>query len=303
MKRRFLTTFVAGVAALGLALTGCSQEAAKDDGSGGGDKGDIKLGYVTGWTDGQSISLLLEDQLGKMGYNVETETFNDAAVLYAGVANGDIDMYPSSWPEVTHKQYIDKYGDDLSDIGAYYDNAVLTIAVPKYMKDINSIEDLKGKGKDFDGKIIGIEPGAGLTAATKKMIPEYGLDKEYELVTSSTAAMLTELGNATDAEEDIVVTLWRPFWANNAYPVKDLKDPKGAMGEAEKLHFTATKGFSDEFSDAADYVGKIKMDDKQYGDLEDLVVNKHKDDGEAAIAEWLKANPDAYEGEITDEDK
>ena len=30
---------------------------------------------------------------------------------------------------------------------------------------------------------------------------------------------------------------------------------------------------------------------------------KHKDDGEAAIAEWLKANPDAYEGEITDEDK
>ncbi|MGO3525583.1 MAG: glycine betaine ABC transporter substrate-binding protein, partial [Brevibacterium aurantiacum] len=175
--------------------------------------------------------------------------------------------------------------------------------VPKYMKDINSIEDLKGKGKDFDGKIIGIEPGAGLTAATKKMIPEYGLDKEYELVTSSTAAMLTELGNATDAEEDIVVTLWRPFWANNAYPVKDLKDPKGAMGEAEKLHFTATKGFSDEFSDAADYVGKIKMDDKQYGDLEDLVVNKHKDDGEAAIAEWLKANPDAYEGEITDEDK
>ena len=195
MKRRFLTPFVAAVAALGLALTGCSQEASKDDGSGGGDKGDIKLGYVTGWTDGQSISLLLEDQLGKMGYNVETETFNDAAVLYAGVANGDIDMYPSSWPEVTHKQYIDEYGDDLEDLGAYYDNAVLTIAVPKYMKDINSIEDLKGKGKDFGGEIIGIEPGAGLTKATKEMLPEYGLDGEYELVTSSTAAMLTELGN------------------------------------------------------------------------------------------------------------
>lgn len=303
MKRRFLTTFVAGVAALGLALTGCSQQAAEDDGGSGGDKGDIKLGYVTGWTDGQSVSLLLEDQLGKMGYNVETETFSEAAVLYAGVANGDVDMYPSSWPEVTHKQYMDEYGDKLEDVGAYYDNAVLTIAVPKYMDDINSIEDLKGKGKDFGGEIIGIEPGAGLTAATEKMIPEYGLDDEYKLVTSSTAAMLTELGNATDAEEDIVVTLWRPFWANNAYPVKDLEDPKGAMGEAEKLHFTATKGFSDEFGDAADYISKIKLDDKQYGDLEDLVVNEYEDDGEAAIAEWLKKNPDAYEGELPDEEK
>lgn len=303
MKNRFLTTFVAGVAALGLALTGCSQEASTDEG-GGGDKGTIKLGYVTGWTDGQSISLLLEDQLGKMGYDVETETFADAAVLYAGVANGDVDMYPSSWPEVTHKQYMDEYGDKLEDVGAYYDNAVLTIAVPKYMDDVNSIEDLKGQADRFDGEIIGIEPGAGLTKTTKdSMLPEYGLDKEYELVTSSTAAMLTELGNATDAEKDIVVTLWRPFWANNAYPVKDLKDPKGAMGDPEKLHFTATKGFSDEFSDAADYVSKIKLDDAQYGDLEDLVVNEYKDEGEKAITEWLKKNPDAYESEITDEDE
>lgn len=300
MKRRFLTPFVAAVAALGLALTGCSQEAAKDDG-GGGDKGDIKLGYVTGWTDGQSISLLLEDQLGKMGYNVETETFNDAAVLYAGVANGDIDMYPSSWPEVTHKQYIDEYGDDLEDLGAYYDNAVLTIAVPKYMKDINSIEDLKGKGKDFGGEIIGIEPGAGLTKATKAMIPEYGLDGEYELVTSSTAAMLTELGNATDAEKDIVVTLWRPFWANNAFDVKDLKDPKNAMGDPEKMHFLGTEGFSDDFPEASELIKGIKLDDKTYGELEDLIVNEYEEGQEGdAVDQWVKDNPKAFDSEITD---
>ena len=300
MKRRFLTPFVAAVADLGLALTGCSQEAAKDDG-GGGDKGDIKLGYVTGWTDGQSISLLLEDQLGKMGYNVETETFNDAAVLYAGVANGDIDMYPSSWPEVTHKQYIDEYGDNLEDLGAYYDNAVLTIAVPKYMKDINSIEDLKGKGKDFGGEIIGIEPGAGLTKATKAMIPEYGLDGEYELVTSSTAAMLTELGNATEAEKDIVVTLWRPFWANNAFDVKDLNDPKNAMGDPEKMHFLGTEGFSDDFPEASELIKGIKLDDKTYGELEDLIVNEYEEGQEGdAVDQWVKDNPKAFDSEITD---
>src|SRR5699024_2804306 len=88
----------------------------------------------------------------------------------------------------------------------------------------------------------------------------------------------------------------------NAYPVKDLEDPKGAMGDPEKLHFTATKGFSDEFSDAAEYVGNIKLNDEQYGDLEDLVVNEYEDDGEKAITEWLKANPDAYEGEAPESD-
>lgn len=300
MKRRFLTPIVAAVAALGLALTGCSQEASKG-GDEGGDKGDIKLGYVTGWTDGQSISLLLEDQLEKMGYNVETETFNDAAVLYAGVANGDIDMYPSSWPEVTHKQYIDEYGDDLEDLGAYYDNAVLTIAVPKYMKDINSIEDLKGKGKDFGGEIIGIEPGAGLTKATKAMIPEYGLDGEYELVTSSTAAMLTELGNATEAEKDIVVTLWRPFWANNAFDVKELKDPKNAMGDPEKMRFLGTDGFSEDNPEAAELIKGIKLDDKTYGELEDLIVNEYEEGQEGdAVDQWIKDNPKAFDSEITD---
>ncbi len=301
MKKHLGAKIAAAGAVLALALTGCSQQASEDSGGGGGDKGTIKLGYVTGWTDGESISYLLEDQLGKMGFDVETETFSDAAVLYAGVANGDVDMYPSSWPEVTHKQYMDEYGDDLEDVGAYYDNAVLTIAVPSYVEDINSIEDLKGKADRFDGKIVGIEPGAGLTKATQdSMMPEYGLDGEYKLVTSSTAAMLTELSNAIDAKEDIVVTLWRPFWANNTYDVKDLEDPKGAMGSPEKLHFTATKGFSEEFPEAADYIAKIKLDDAEYGSLEDLVVNKHKDKGDQAVAEWLKNHPDAYEGIVTE---
>lgn len=46
MKSRTITTAVAACAALGLALTGCSQEAGKDSGS-GGNKGTIKIGYIS----------------------------------------------------------------------------------------------------------------------------------------------------------------------------------------------------------------------------------------------------------------
>ena len=48
--------------------------------------------------------------------------------------------------------------------------------------------------------------------------------------------MLSELKSATDAEKDIVVTLWRPFWTNAKFPVKDLEDPNGTLGDTEGLH-------------------------------------------------------------------
>ncbi|MEV4736732.1 MULTISPECIES: glycine betaine ABC transporter substrate-binding protein [unclassified Microbacterium] len=294
MKKKLLTITALGAAAT-LALAGCSGDGMGGTGGGsgsgsegGGDKGTITLGFLPSWTDGLSTAYLLQDQLEKIGYTVEMKTLTEAGPLYTGLAQGDVDIYPSAWPELTHKSYMDEYGDDIEDLGAYYDNAKLTIAVPEY-SELNSIEDLAGKGAEFDGKIIGIEPGAGLTAQTQKMMPEYGLDGEYELVTSSTAAMLTELKSATDAEQDIVVTLWRPFWANDAFPLKDLEDPKGAMGEAEALHFLGTKGFAEEFPEAAELIEKIKLDDEQYGSLEDLVVNEFGEGKEAdAVDAWLE---------------
>ncbi|GAA1564259.1 glycine betaine ABC transporter substrate-binding protein [Leucobacter aridicollis] len=302
MKKRHLITTIALAAAGSLALAGCSNGAGDTEGgSGDGDsKGTITLSFMPGWTDGMSTAYLLEDQLGKLGYTVEMEELTDAAVIYAGLANGDFDMYPSAWSEATHSQYMDKYGDKIEDLGSYYEGASLTIAVPEYMDDINSIEDLKGKADRFGGEIIGIEPGAGLTAQTQDvMLPEYGLEGEYELVTSSTGAMLATLQSKIDAEEDVVVTLWRPFWANAAFPVKDLADPKGAMGGTEGLHFLGKLGFGEEFPEAADYIEGIKLDDDAYGALESLITSDdYKGDPEGAVQEWLKDNADAYPGII-----
>ena len=300
MQKRHLTGMLAFGAVGALALTSCASGG--DAGEGEGDLGTITLGYIPSWTDGLSTAYLLEDQLTKLGYTVEMQSLTEAGPLYAGLAQGDVDIYPSAWPELTHASYMEEYGDDIEDLGAYYDNAKLTIAVPSYMDDINSIEDLKGNADRFDGKIYGIEPGAGLTAQTQDvMMPEYELTDEYELVTSSTAAMLTELESAMDAEEDVVVTLWRPFWAYGSFDVKDLEDPKGAMGGNEALHFLGTSGFSEEFPEAAELIAGIKLDDEQYASLEDLVVNEYGEGKEAeAIDAWIEQHPDAYETLITE---
>lgn len=303
MNNRKLTGILALGAAATLALAGCSSstDEAGAGGNGAEDKGTITLGFLPSWTDGLSTAYLLENQLEKLGYTVEMKTLTEAGPLYAGLAQGDVDMYPSAWPELTHASYMEQYSDDIEDLGAYYDNAKLTIAVPDYV-DIDSIEDLKGNADRFDGKIYGIEPGAGLTAQTQdEMIPTYELGDEYELVTSSTAAMLTELGAAIDDEEDIVVTSWRPFWANDAYGLKDLEDPMGAMGDPEALHFLGTAGFAEEFPEAAELIAGIHLDDAAYASLEDLVVNQYEEGDEpAAVEAWLEENPDAFETIITE---
>ncbi|RGE21490.1 glycine betaine ABC transporter substrate-binding protein [Leucobacter sp. wl10] len=297
-KRKLAGALALGAAA-SLVLAGCSTGGGEASGE-GGDKGTITLGFLPSWTDGLSTAYLLQNQLEKMGYEVEMQEFTEAAVLYTALANGDVDVYPSAWSEKTHATYMKKYGEDLEDLGAYYDNAVLTIAVPEYMDDVNSIDDLAGQADRFDGEIIGIEPSAGLTEQTETvMMPEYGLDGEYKLVTSSTATMLATLQEKIDKKQDVVVTLWRPFWANDAFPVKDLEDPKGAMGEPEALHFLGTGGFTEKFPDAAEFIGGIKLDDPSYGSLEGLVTgDEYKDDPAGAVKAWVAENPDAFPGLI-----
>lgn len=285
--------------AAALALSACGGSSStttagsSSGGSGGGAGKTIKLGFIPSWTDGLSTAYLLKNELEARGYKVTMTELSEAAPLYAGLAKGDVDIYPSAWPEVTHAAYMKQYGADLEDLDTYYSNAKLTMAVPDYV-DVKSIADLPSHAAEFNGKVIGIEPGAGLTKITKeKVFPAYGLNANYTLVLSSTTAMLAQLKKAVADKKPIVVTLWRPFWANNAFPVRDLEDPKGALGKTEGLHFLAHKGFSAKFPEVAALIGKIKLDDAQYGSLEDDVVNKYgKGKEDQAITAWLSDHKD-----------
>ncbi|WP_062213668.1 glycine betaine ABC transporter substrate-binding protein [Streptomyces sp. NBRC 109706] len=295
-SRRRQLAAVAVVTALGLSLAACGDS--DDDDNGGGDGGSggggtITLGYIPSWTDGLSTAYLLEHILEEAGYTVEHEEISEAGVLYTALAEGDVDMYPSAWPEVTHASYMEQYGDRVEDIGAYYDSAVLTFAVPEY-SEITSIAELPDYVDQLDGRIVGIEPGAGLTEATQDSVfPTYGLDDAgFSLATSSTSTMLTELSNAIDGQEEIVVTLWRPFWANAEYNVRDLEDPEGALGETEALHFLGRGGFAEDFPEVAEWIESIQLSDEEYGALEDLVVNQHPDDPAAGVDEWLEQYAD-----------
>lgn len=288
---------VIGVVILGLVAggmgvfggSGDSEAVANGKNVGQGKK--VTLGYVP-WDEGVASTFLWKEILEQRGYEVEAKQF-DAGPLYTSLAQGDIDIVTNSWLPTTHAQYWKKYGDRLDDLGSWYDNTSLELTVPAYMKDVNTLADLKGKADLFGGKITGIESSAGEMALLKdKVSKEYGLDKEYKVVDSSTPAMLAELKRAMSKKEPIVVTLWSPHWAYNDLDLKKLKDPKGAWGKGDGVHTLSRKGFAGDDPTAAKWMKDFKLDEKQLTSLEAEINKAGKGKQQDAVRTWLKSNPD-----------
>ncbi|MFC8101082.1 ABC transporter permease/substrate binding protein [Streptomyces sp. NPDC057363] len=287
---------VIGIVILGLVAGGMGVFGGSDDsksvadGKNVGEGKKVSLGYVP-WDEGIASTYLWKEILEQRGYEVEAKQF-DAGPLYTSLAQGDIDLVTNSWLPTTHEQYWKKYGENLDDLGSWYDETTLELTVPAYMKDVNSLADLKGKAGLFDGKITGIEPSAGEMALLKsKVLGEYGLDKEYKVVDSSTPAMLAELKRAMSKKEPIVVTLWSPHWAYNDMELKKLKDPKGAWGSGDGVHTLSRKGFAGDNPTVAKWLKDFSMTEKQLTSLEAEINKAGKGKQQDAVRTWLGANP------------
>ncbi|OIJ92431.1 ABC transporter permease/substrate binding protein [Streptomyces colonosanans] len=250
----------------------------------------LTIGYIP-WDEGVASTFLWKEILEQRGFQVDAKQF-DAGPLYTSLAQGDVDFETDSWLPVTHEQYWKKYGDRLDDLGSWYGPTSLELSVPSYMKGIDSLEDLKGKAATFGGKITGIESSAGMMNLLKsKVLKEYGLEKEYKVVDSSTPAMLAELKRAYAKKQPVVVTLWSPHWAYSDYDLKKLKDPKGAWGKGDGVHTLARKGFAEDNPVVGTWLKNFKLDEKQLTSLEAEINKAGKGKQQDAVRAWLKKNP------------
>ena len=292
MKKQLRMATAIGASAL-LALTGCATN--PGEGDAGAQNKDLSIGVFNGWPEGEAVSFLWKAILEEKGYNVELE-YADVLPVFSALSTGDYDLTLDGWLPLTHATMMDEYGDDLVDLGAWNDEAVLTVAVNEDAP-IDSLEELAANGDVFDNRIVGIEPGAGLTeAVSDKTIPTYGLDS-FDLQTSSTPAMLGELKAALAAGEDIAVTLWRPHWAYDAFPLKDLEDPEGTLGDQESLHSLARDGFEDDFPEVADWFSNFTMSSELLYSLENVMYNEYEGtDFEPVVAKWMSDNQDYVDG-------
>jgi len=281
------------LALVALAVVGCAQP--QEGGKGEGDqgtaesKGKITLGYVN-WAEGIAMTHLakaiIED---KLGYEVETVQA-DVAAVYTGVAEGNFDAFMDAWLPVTHESYMEEYGDKLEKYPPVYEGARIGLVVPQYVT-IDSIEEMNDVKDKFDGKIVGIDAGAGIMKATNRAIEEYGLD--YELIASSGPAMTAALGDAIKNDEWVVVTGWAPHWKFARWDLKFLEDPKGVYGEIENIYVVARKGLEEDAPEVANLLKNFYMNDQQLGTLEGY-INEGMDPVEAG-RKWMEENPEVVE--------
>src|SRR5690625_5619363 len=73
-------------------------------------------------------------------------------------------------------------------------------------KDDETTDDAVNYSEEVDYTITGIEPGAGISVATEKAIEEYDSLQGWDVELSSTAAMMSELDQAMNKEEPIIIT-------------------------------------------------------------------------------------------------
>ncbi|HEQ9687998.1 TPA: ABC transporter permease/substrate binding protein [Streptococcus pyogenes] len=252
--------------------------------SGMADKGEtVNIAYVQ-WDSEVASTHVIAEVLKNEGYHV-TLTPLDNAVMWQTVANGNADFSTSAWLPVTHGQQYQKYKSKLDDLGPNLKGTKLGLAVPKYMTDVNSIEDLS---KQADQKITGIEPGAGIMAAAQKTLKEYHNLSSWELVAASTGAMTTSLDQAIKKKDPIVVTAWSPHWMFAKYDLKYLKDPKETFGSTENINTIARKGLKKDLPNVYKIIDKFHWTQK---DMEAVMLDINKGmSPEAAAKKWVEAN-------------
>ena len=251
------------------------------------------LVYVN-WAEGVAYThlakVILED---RMGYEV-TITAADVAPAYAAVAQGEKDAFMETWLPVLHKDYLDKFGDKVVDLGHVYEGTQSGIVVPSYVT-IDRISELAGSADPFDGRITGIDAGAGIMKTAEDVIEQYALD--MELLSSSGPAMTAALKKAIDDEEWIAVTGWKPHWMFGRWDLKFLEqDDDKMVWKAGNIHIMGRLGLQEEKPELAQFLSNYFFTDEQLADL--MLAMLDVDDQEAAAREWMNAHSELVDSWI-----
>ena len=272
---RFLRTATAAALTLSLAAGAAQAE-----------KKDITIAYVE-WSDAVVATNVVKTALEAKGYKVKIVPLSGAA-MWQAVATGEADAMVAAWLPATHAAYNDKLKDKVENLGPNVTGAKIGWAVPTYV-DITSIEDIKGKAAMFDGKVIGIDPGAGLMKASEKAVKEYALP--VKLIEGSDATMVAALKDAYAKKQPIVITTWTPHWMFATWDLKYLNDPKGVFGGEETVNTVVSKKLKAEAPEAYKILDNFAL---SLADEQKVMVDNEKPGASPAetAKAWVAANKD-----------
>lgn len=155
--------------------------------------------------------------------------------------------------------------------------------------DTTSTPEAKSVGESVDYKITGIDPGAGLMAATEKAIEEYELE-DWSVIAGSSAAMTASLQKAYENEEPIIVTGWTPHWKFAKFDLKYLEDPKEVFGGEEEIRTIGRLGLQEDLPEAHQILSQFNWTQDDMGEVMIAIQDGEKED--VASQNWVESNED-----------
>lgn len=218
-------------------------------------KGTVRIAYVE-WADATVATNILSAALNQAGYDTRLTPVSGAA-MWEAVASGDADCIVAAWLPATHGAYYSKLKNKVDLLGPNIEGAKIGWVVPDYVT-VGSIADLNANASMFGGKVIGIDPGAGLMRASEKAMKEYSLGS-LQLVEGSDATMVAALKDAITRKQPVVVTGWTPHWMWAAYKLKCLTDPKNVFGGDETVNNVARKGLAKHMPEVHAILSRFKL--------------------------------------------
>ena len=188
--------------------------------------GHANCGTVTfsdvGWTDITATTAATTVVLQALGYETDIKVLS-VPVTYSSMAEGDIDVFLGNWmPTMEGDIAAYREAGTVDTVRANLEGAKYTLATNAAgaALGITSFDAIAANADALEGKIYGIEAGNDGNRLIIEMIESgaFGLDADaIEVVESSEAGMLAQVGRASERDEPVVFLGWEPHPMNANY--------------------------------------------------------------------------------------
>ncbi|HEQ3590403.1 TPA: choline ABC transporter substrate-binding protein [Vibrio harveyi] len=253
-----------------------------------------------GWTDITATTAVTSELLKGLGYKTKTDLLS-VPVTYSSMANGDIDVFLGNWMP-TMEGDIAKYREagTVETVRANLEGAKYTLAVPKYVYDagVKSFTDLAKHADKFKDRIYGIEPGNDGNRLIQDMIDSdaFGL-KDFSLVESSEAGMVSQVSRAVRRNQWIVYLGWAPHPMNSNVEMEYLSGGDDFFGPnygGANVYTNVRQDYLSECQNVGQLLKNLEFSLEMENQLMEAILNQKQKPAKAA-QEWLNANPQQFE--------
>ena len=254
-----------------------------------------------GWTDITATTAATTLVLDALGYDTDIKVLS-VPVTYTSLAAGDVDVFLGNWMP-TMEGDIASYREagTVDTVRANLEGAKYTLATNAAgaAAGITSFDAIAQAGDALDMKIYGIEAGNDGNRLIMDMIADnaFGLEG-FEVVESSEAGMLAQVGRASDRDEPIVFLGWEPHPMNANYEMTYLEGGDDWFGPdlgGATVFTNTTAGYTEACPNVGALLNNLEFTLAMENEIMGAILNDGEDPSDAAKA-WLASNTDILDG-------